>query len=574
MKCILISLIALLLALSMIFVGCNEEPPANNDQGNGTPNTPPADTTYTLPENYLPDKIYTQMKAYFESTESGFYPYDDLAYAPLVSTDMLTLSNCVVKSITIPVFSTGKADENGDFTFSIYILSNVWKELRQTLGEPGDPIVIKVNAAEHGLAENTVAVRKFVKVDLTAYDIKLSATQTLGFSQANDTLIPARVRTEGTVDGLGKEKYAPAKYMIDNWGAVGYYHYNPDADTNPDAEALAISDKSLLFDFELERTFESEAAYNAQIADKAQSDAEYAVKLAAVAQAYGGKCFSLMGGSISTFKGLTNSASNHPTLASVPYYYDIDGTVYDYTKTYWGKLSVDTGMELCVINAWSGGRAYGTDKYEGKDNMLTRSYHLGTASGQSPDVIFLNYATNDILYSPSSTHDATHSKYTGNLPTGDLTQRLNATDKTKSDKEIVAEWFAEVEQMAKEAGYVAENVNTVKYGETFITWEASYALALQNIKRLYPDAEVFCFTLAEINHGNSFQPRHSNVNKVIRALAEYFELDIVDQGKCEVNKANCHTYGRGDVYGMHPGIKGHAAITKLIFETLYERLPK
>ena len=122
-------------------------------------------------------------------------------------------------------------------------------------------------------------------------------------------------------------------------------------------------------------------------------------------------------------------------------------------------------------------------------------------------------------------------------------------------------------------------VMTVRYeGEDFVSnlfvcWEASYALSLQNIKRLHPDAELFSITLPEANHNSSKQPRLGKANVIIRALAKYFGVTIVEQDNSEVNKANCHVYAR-DAHGLHPNGRGHAAITKLIVETLYEKLPK
>lgn len=579
MKRILTYFLAMLLALCML-VGCNETPPAGTD--NNPPSTPTSpsgpsqsDSQLVTKENYMPAEVYAQMKAYFESTEKGFYFYDDRAFAPLVSTDVFAISDCTVKSITIPVFSTGKADENGDLTFSIYILPNAWSALRTKMADPGEPITIKINAAEHELEENKTALRKFVKVDLSDYDIKLSATQTLGFSHVDDTIIPARVLTKGT-DESTNTKYVPAKYMIDNWDVVGYYYYNTTEGT------FAYTDNSLLFDFELERRYESEAAYNAVIATQAQEDADYAAKLAAVKAAYAGKSFSLIGDSISTFGGVTNNSAIHSSLSLNAVHYTLNTTVYDYTKTYWGKLSVDTGMELCVINAWSGGKAYGSaSKSNGKDNMLTRSYNLITSAGKTPDVIILYYAVNDMITSYSSVQDTDSEKFTGGLPTGDLYQRLTAENKTKTDKEIVAEWFAEVETYAAQGGFDPANPNSITFrteGDDFRSniytcWEASYALSLQNIKRLYPNAELFSITLPEANHGSSKQPRLGKANVVIRALVEYFEVALVEQDNSEVNKANCHVYAR-DAYGLHPNGRGHAAITKLIVETMYEKLPK
>ncbi len=579
MKRILISLLALILALSMVLVGCNEDPPASDNTPPSDPPSAPSgpsqdDSQYAVKENYMPEAVYAQMKSYFESTEKGFYPYDDRQYAPLVSTDALALGGATISSITIPVFSTGKADADGNFTFSIYILPSAWKDLRTEMADPGEPIVIKINAAEHGLEENKLAVRKFIKVDLTEYDITLAQNETLGFSHEDDTLIPARVQTKGTVDDLGNEKYTPAKYMIDSWDIVGYYYYDTSADPETGKEkGFSYTDNSLLFDFELVRTYESEDAYNAKLTAKAQADADYAAKLAAVKAAYAGKRFSLIGDSISTFKGVTNNPAIHSTLSLNAVHYSIGTTVYDYTKTYWGKLSVDTGMDLCVINSWSGGKVYGTQRNDYKDNMLTRSYNLTTAAGQKPDVIFLYYAINDMLNSPSSVNSTSESDFTGDLETGNLYQLLSAKDKTKSDKEVVGEWFAGVERLANKAGFDPENPSTIKPGETFITWEGAYALSLKNILTRYEGAEVFVLTLAEANHGSNSQPRFGKANVVLRALAEYFEVGLVDQENSEVNKANCHAYAR-DAHGLHPNGRGHAAITKLIVETLYEKLPK
>ncbi len=571
MKRTLISLLAILLALCTLLISCNETPPANEGgDPNGTPKPPAAEEPYVLTENYVPAELLAQMKTRFEDTGLGFATIEERENAPFISTDVFAISNCRVKSITIPVFSTRTTDRDGDFTFSLYVLPNAWASLRSKLKDPPDPIVIKINAAEYGLEENKV-IRKFITVDLTEYDITLTAAETLGFSSNSDTLIPAQVLTSGTEDG--RNKYAVAKTMIDEWDVVGYYYYNFDIDPETNkAKGFTYTDNSLLFDFELERTYESEAAYNEMLAAKAAADAEYAAKLEAVKNAYGDKCFSLIGDSISTFSGVTNDKNVHPSLASNRVYYTCKTTVYDYTKTYWGKLSVDTGMDLCVINSWSGSKCFG-DKDDLIDNMLTRSYNLSTQAGKAPDVIFLYFSINDMLNSPSSVNGTSESDFTGKLPTGDLYQRLSAADKTKTDKEIVGEWFAEVQQLAADAGYIPDVPDTIKRGETYITWEGAYALALQNIKRLHGNAEVFVFTHLECNHNSSGQPRLDKANTVLRALAEYFGAGVVDQAKSEVNKQNCHMYTR-DSHGLHPNGKGHAAITKLIVETLYEKLPK
>ena len=381
------SALAMLLALSMLsmpLVGCKKKDPY--------PDGITPEGSFLKTENYMPAEVFAQMKTYFESEEMGFSPCNDSVNAPLVSTDVLVLSDCRVKSITIPVYKTGTADENGDFTFSLYILPNAWSVLRTKMTNPDKHIVIKINAKEHALTENANSVRKFIKVDLSEYDITLDEDETLGFTHVDDTLIPARVETYGVVSG---GKAAPAKYMIDAWDVVGYYYYDTSVEKETKKEkGFSHNGNSLLFDFELQRTYESEDAYNAQLAAKAQADAEYAAKLAAVKAAYGDKCFSLIGDSISTFDGVSNDHTVHPSLALNAVAYTKSSTLYNYTKTYWGKLSVDTGMDLCVINAWSGGRAYGKEfaspSKNYMDNMLTRSYNLSTAEGKNPDNVVAN----------------------------------------------------------------------------------------------------------------------------------------------------------------------------------------
>ena len=580
MKRFFITVLSLLLVFSMLLVGCNEETPESNDNNNNNNNNKQPATEaapFTKTEAYMPAEISAQMKEYFENATTGFQVYDNRDCAPFVSTDVFAISDCTVKSITIPVFSTSTTDADGDFTFSLYILPNDWADLKATLADTPDPIEIKINAEEHGLEENKV-IRKFVKVDLSEYDIQLSKNETLGFSGAADTLVPARVLTTGTEQKGGvKQKYAPAKYLIDNWDVVGYYYYDT---------SFTYADDALLFDLELERTYESEAAYNALIAAQAQADADYAMKIAALKEAYAGKYISVMGDSISTFNTISNDASLGLGNNSVYSKYTLGASVYSYTRTYWGKLADETDMELCVINSWGAGKVYGWNKtvstnksFNYKDNMLLRSYNLANDT-QDPDLILLNFGINDTAGSWSSIHASSSSKYyTANLPTGDLYQRLSDPNKTKTDKEIVAEWFAEVEAYAEQGGFDPNDPNTITFDTStgksniYTTWEAAYALSLKNIKRLYPDAEIVCITLPDRNHSSSEQPRLDKANLLITALAEYFEVSCVDQSTSGVTRENCIMYA-SDETGLHPNGKGHAALTKAIVDVLYANLSK
>jgi lysophospholipase L1-like esterase len=169
----------------------------------------------------------------------------------------------------------------------------------------------------------------------------------------------------------------------------------------------------------------------------------------------------MMGDSISTHGTVTNQNSYNPTLSINAVYdpHNIKGNSYHYSKVYWGKLATDTGMNLDVMNAWSGGRVYGKDTSTYNDNMLKRSYQLANTQGVNPDVVLLYYGINDINNSPSSIYSS-GDKSSVNLPTGNLYQLLtNKGNKTAS--EVVATWFAEVQAKAENAGYVHTATNPV-----------------------------------------------------------------------------------------------------------------
>ena len=243
-------------------------------------------------------------------------------------------------------------------------------------------------------------------------------------------------------------------------------------------------------------------------------------------------------------------------------------------------------MDLCVINAWSGGTVFGESKGSAtkdyKDNMLLRSNYLSTADGKSPDIIFLNYGTNDLHSSPSSSGEGSRDS-SEKKPTGNLYQRLEAANGTKTDAQVVAEWFAEVKAYAEQKGYVAGDPDTITFNQTttskiytsdiYDSWEGAYALAVYNIKRLHPNAEIYIFTLGESNSSASQQPKLGMANAVLRAIAEYFGATVIEHVNSGINYDNCHTYA-ADYNGLHPNLPGHALITKLIVETLYEKLPK
>ena len=187
-------------------------------------------------------------------------------------------------------------------------------------------------------------------------------------------------------------------------------------------------------------------------------------------------------------------------------------------------------------------------------------------------MVLLYYGINDINNSPSSIY-ASGTKSSVNMQTGNLYQLL--TNKgNKTTVEVVADWFADVQAKAQGAGYVRTAANPViTPGTTYVCWEAAYALSLYNILNSYDNPEVYIMTLVETNHSSASDGKLDRANTILRAFAEYFGTGLIDQQKGYLNQSNCHLYTY-DENGLHPNLKGHALMARLIVETMYERLPK
>ena len=562
MKKLLSVFLSVLLVFAMLLTGCGpKDQPPESDENGGISN---ADGTYSVTSSYLPATLSAQMKTQFEGCEDESFTYATQKNAPFVIIDDLQISDCKVKSITIPVWSTGRA-EDGSFVFTLSVVkADKINDLKDTMADPLKTYKIKIDASRYELEESTL-VRKFIQVQLDTYDIELKTNQTLAFGAPNDTIIPAIIKT----DVKKGSKNPAAKTFIDDWGIVGHYYLTPDENT------FTVAQTSLLFDVAMERTYESKAAYEALVAKKAQANADYEAKLAAVKAVFEGKNISMMGDSISTHGTVTNNTSYNPTIGNNYVYapHKEEGNSYHYSKVYWGRLATDLGMNLDVMNAWSGGRVYGRSDLNYVDNMLLRSYQLANTAGTDPDLVILYYGINDINNSPSSLYSVGQSlsPYSQSDATSDLYQKLQSKG-TKTTIEVMDEWFTAVQQKATAAGYVRTDANPVIIpGTTYTSWEAAYALSLYNILNSYDNPEVYIMTLVETNHSSASNGKLDRANLMLRAFAEYFGVGLIDQQEGYLNKANCHLYTY-DTNGLHPNIQGHALMTKLIVETLYEDL--
>lgn len=541
MKKLLPAIISLLLICALMFTGCadladdpkdtvedttadtsdnkkddentykpNKEPikyPSNNNNG-----------TYTVKESYMPEHVSAQMKDIFENQKASFITYT-YGSCPYVIRDVYTISNCKLLSISIPVSKTLAADENGDFLFTITVGNNGWYQIQNTPKEVYD---IYVNAEEHGITENTTGVNKWIKVDLSEYNIDLSVTETIGFGHSRDTLIPAYIGN-GDVNNAAQQlienEFPQIRGFVSKMGK---------------GETVGTSPNTLIYDFEWERSYKSEEAYLETVA----AEEAYQQLLAKVKEQYKGKKLSILGDSISTFNGYSNNTSYNSTIGNnAVYYYKNSGGLngsglYDHRDTYWYRLIEDLEMELCVDNAWSG------SKVLDKNNMPGRATQLHNNKGENPDVIIFYMGINDL-------HN--------NSAFGDLYALLESSTDKRDDNTKIAEWFANV------------SVSGMS------TFEQAYALSLQAMTNKYKDAEVWCMTL-NVNKDTRFSELAMiKYNRCITALAEYFGADVINQQEGYITLGNCVPYSC-DNKGLHPNPTGHALMEKHIIETFYDKI--
>ena len=502
-------------------------------------------------EHYLPEDLFAAVKSAFEEKDATYFPALDYANAPFAIADD-AFAGKALHSISLPVYRTGKLDDEGMLTFTLFVLPNTYNALVSSRKTDVTEYEIKLNPADYELEENKKNVFQYVTVDLSEYEIKLAEDQTLAFGKSSDSILLASMLTSKSSAKMPQV----IKDWREDWLITGY-HANLFSGSEGQDKGGVFYDRDsipidLVFDY---GTAEAKAEV---LAAREQEAAEYAEKLAAVKAAYQGKYLSLIGDSISSFAGVTDNTKYSDILSLNRSYYSTS-MMNDHTQMYWGRLAEDTGMGLCVINGWSSSKVYGggQDKNNNvdatKDNMLVRSTELHNKEGQHPDVILLYLGINDVSYNNWS-------------DLYDLLDRANG----KSAAQVVADWMVGVN-----ATYEA-NKESIVPGQTYTSWEASYALSLAQMQEKYPDAEIYIINLTRSHHGSGTEEKINKANTCLAALAEYFGVDVIDQANSEVNYANCHLYGADEAnpVALHPNLRGHAALTKLIVETLYEKLPK
>ncbi len=574
MKRTLALLLALIMMLSVVFVACNSEQTptdtpteAPTDAPTEKPTDKPTDkvedpepTTPTGPvEPDAPIKVkswvyngvkYDTREAYeaavranFTSVEGGKKSYVSastmetikskynanaktndyhLPLAPFYWTGDLGLQNTKLISITVPINKT-KVAVDGNYTFTLTVVDKD-DATKQT------PYRIAIPAAANGLTDNA-NVYKFIKLDLTSYNIQLGANDTLGMSDKNDTVLLAYLTPNSTIynDLAADENMKKLKGFRHSSGADG---------TN-----------ALPCDFEYEPAATSVDEY---LADENRNVIETLTfpnideKTSAVQKAYDGLSLSVFGDSISTYYEISHgegSANYNSTLANSALWYNAGNAnaagFKDHKDTYWGRFLAKCNMELCVDNAWSGGSFGGSgNTYDRAQQLHNDKYNV------NPDVILTYFGINNTWGAQGR-------------ETGDLMALLDERgDKTKT--EVIDEW------MKSFSG------NTYTGTGAPDTFDKCYAYLLYTMTKKYPDAKIVVMSLAVNSHSSypSCTFRVPEYNEVIKELCEYFGCVYVDQTAI-MDASNSSAY---TLDGIHPNSEGHRLMFEAAINAIYADL--
>ncbi len=245
---------------------------------------------------------------------------------------------------------------------------------------------------------------------------------------------------------------------------------------------------------------------------------------AALSQALEGKKLSILGDSISTYAGVSNSTAVNSTLGSNAAWY-ADGKVpFSVSQTWWRQAADRYGMEILVNNAWSGSTvATRNGNAEASFGWNTRpgNLHDNTGVTVNPDIIAIYMGANDLSF-----------------------------DIPCDPAALTDEFFDRIET----EDYAPAEVTTLH--------EAA-ALMVYKVRKNYPGAAVYLFNSAVLKNGSTYRDAY---NQVLDTLAKRHGCMLVD-----LHSTDLSAYAAYTLDGVHPNSAGMDVITEAFAEALYQR---
>ena len=236
-----------------------------------------------------------------------------------------------------------------------------------------------------------------------------------------------------------------------------------------------------------------------------------------------GKKLSILGDSISTYKGVSNNAEINSTIENNEVFYGTQNTTVAESDTWWQQAADNTGMSVLVNNSWAGANVATNFGNTTKGGCTARAENLHNNDGENPDIIAVYMGIND------------NGCLTGLGSFNDVSDIWNGT------------------------AYVG---NT----ELFAT---AYATMVHKIVTKYSAADVFLFTLPRNNYlwqgtKEQYKALQDEYNKMICKIAGVFGCKVVD-----LATAVGEDYSDYLTDTIHPNAKGMDIITAAFETALY-----
>ncbi len=233
---------------------------------------------------------------------------------------------------------------------------------------------------------------------------------------------------------------------------------------------------------------------------------------------YAGKLVSLIGDSISTFKGSIPEGNSY-------YYPKFD--VKSPEDTWWSMLIDYMDAQLGINNSWSGSRVTNTSESNtgsiGPDRCMPSIARIESLDDKgTPDIILFYGGTNDVYYT---------------VPLGSFDK--NSLHTTVDLERTIWDNFAD-----------------------------AYKDAIMRLQHYYPYAQIICISPTYSNITTDYIKNLDSYISVIKDISDYFGAHFIDLRKCGITLESSKTkYGfMGDV--THPNKEGMKLIAKYIYRQI------
>lgn len=225
-----------------------------------------------------------------------------------------------------------------------------------------------------------------------------------------------------------------------------------------------------------------------------------------------GKWLSILGDSISTFDGVSNSVQENLGDNAVHYISQIAQA-----DTYWQQVVDELGMQLCVNNSWGGAylsmRTPNVNADKDSDGSLSsgvaRANKLAKSDGTIPDYIIVFLGINDL--------------------------------------------------------------NAGVSGDVILS---AYIKMLQRISSTYPNAKVFCVNMPNRNIGNSPLVYNTAIASAIERVNVDMDKENIYLVDLYNSKLQGAIYQENSFDNLHPNAGGMDYLSEIIIETMKDKLGK